>query len=311
MRFDLHVHVLPSDPALVPVRGHSVLMRIALYRASRAGPSAQDAVADLVAASQVDRAVVLAIDAAHDDDGLPDPSGTRLFVSNDEVADLCARRPRLLFGASVHPYRPDALAELDRVAARGACLVKWIPSAQNIAPDDPRCVPFYERLADLGIPLLSHTGIEHTLRNKSDDLNHPRRLRPALERGVTVIAGHCGTRLYLHERSQFPAWCRLARDFERCYGETGAFGLPMHGGPIAQMVKDDLLRDRVLFGSDFPALVWPTWYADRIGWRRARDLAALPNPFDRMIDLLRTLGLPQTAFTRAGELLRLPRTEVP
>lgn len=302
MRYDIHVHMLPLSPGGVTDRP-GLLLRLARYRA---GDGVQDKVADLVSRSRIDRAVILALDTACTEDGQPDPRNTCLHVPDDEVADLCARHPHLLFGASVHPYRPDALEALERAAARGACLVKWIPSAQNIAPDHPRCLPFYERLADLGLPLLTHTGIEHTLGRFSDDLNHPRRLAVALERGVTVIAAHCGTRLYLYEQSQFPAWKRMALEHERLFGDTGAFGLPLHGGPMADLARDDTLRQKLLFGSDLPALVWPAWYGDRIGWRRALELAAVANPLDRLADLLLDLGLPESIFTRAGQILRLP-----
>ena len=67
------------------------------------------------------------------------------------------------------------LAELERLIESGACLVKWLPSAQNIQPDHPRCFPFYDLLAKHKVPLLSHTGGEHTLKAFPDSLSDPRR----------------------------------------------------------------------------------------------------------------------------------------
>src|SRR5437762_2489408 len=61
----------------------------------------------------LDAAVVLAFDAVHDREGNFDRSNTHLYVTNDYVIELCARHPgRMLFGASIHPYRKDAVAEL-------------------------------------------------------------------------------------------------------------------------------------------------------------------------------------------------------
>jgi hypothetical protein len=211
---------------------------------------------------------------------------------------------KALFGASVHPFRRDALAELDRVVALGACLIKWIPSAQNIAPDDPQCLPFYDRMAQHGIPLLSHTGIEHTLPMFDDALNATRRLTPALDRGVTVIAAHCGARLFLHERCHFDEWARLAREHPRLYGDVSAFGLPVHGRPLRRILKDPALLAKVVYGSDFPASAMPLWYAHRLGLRQALRLRAVPNPFDRVFLTMRAMGLPDQVFSRAGELLR-------
>jgi predicted TIM-barrel fold metal-dependent hydrolase len=255
-------------------------------------------------ASGTDRAVILALDRAYRADGTPDLAGTRAAVDNDDVADWVAPRPRAVFGASVHPRRPDACDELDRLAARGACLVKWLPSAQNIAPDDPSCFGFYERLARWRLPLLTHTGIEHMLSSFDQDLNHPRRLRPALERGVTVIAAHCGTRMYLHERPMFGAWRRLAQEFPNVYGDLGAFGLPMHGRPLRRILGDPALCAKLVYGSDFPAATLPLWFAPVLGIRRALALRRIANPFDRNVETLRALGVPGAAFARGLALLR-------
>ena len=61
------------------------------------------------------------------------------------------------FAASIHPYRADAVAELERCIAAGAVMVKWLPITQDFNPADPKCIPLYEALAHHRIPLLSHT----------------------------------------------------------------------------------------------------------------------------------------------------------
>ena len=69
---------------------------------------------------ELDAAVVLAFDRVYAEDGTPDDAHTHLSVTNDYAAELSRRHPKLLFGASVHPYRPDAIAELERCVAAGA-----------------------------------------------------------------------------------------------------------------------------------------------------------------------------------------------
>ena len=175
----------------------------------------------------LDAAVLLAFDAAHDDDGRFDDANTHLYVTNDYVIDVCRRYPsRMLFGASIHPYRPDAVAELERCAAAGAVLVKWLPIVQNFNPADPRCEAFYEALAALNMPLLSHTGGEQSLPNLDPSVADPNLLLPALKRGVKVIMAHCGTRSKSGETDYLPAFARLAREYEHCYGDTAALNLP-------------------------------------------------------------------------------------
>jgi predicted TIM-barrel fold metal-dependent hydrolase len=318
MRYDIHVHVpVLDDPEgrnhLCPPRRRSLLLHHLVRRARRIRREAggrEDAVRARLDAwmreSRVDRFVLLAIDAAHADDGSPDLANTRASIHNDYVAEWAAAHPKALFGASVHPLRKDALDELDRVAARGACLVKWLPSAQNIAPDDERCIPFYERLAALGLPLLSHAGVEHTLPAFDDDLNAPRRLRLALRRGVTVIAAHCGAPLFLHERSAFGEWRRMALEHPRFFGDVSGFALPVHGGPRRAILRDPDLAAKIVFGSDFPAQAFPLWCLSP--WRTwtGPGLRRVRNPFDRAAATLAALGVPEAAFTRAGSLLRLP-----
>jgi uncharacterized protein len=109
----------------------------------------------------LDAAVVLAFDAVHDAEGRRDDANTHLYVTNDYVIELAKRHPKVLFGASVHPYRKDAVAELQRCVAAGAVLMKWLPITQGFNPADERCIPFYEAMAHHKLPLLSHTVRSH------------------------------------------------------------------------------------------------------------------------------------------------------
>jgi predicted TIM-barrel fold metal-dependent hydrolase len=261
--------------------------------------------------SEIDRFVLLALDRTHTPGGKPDLGNTRLAVDNDFVADWADRHPKALFGASLHPFRPDALDELDRLAERGACLVKWIPSAQNIPVDSPRCLPFYDKLAHLRMPLLCHTGIEHTLHAFDQSMNDPRRLVTPLERGVTVIAAHCGARMYLHERDYFDAWARTAQRNPNLYGDLSGFCLPLHTAPRKRILANPDLASRIVYGSDFPAHVLPLWYAPTLGMSKARSLRRLGNPFEKAFQTLRALGIPDGAFTRAHGILRLPAAKPP
>jgi predicted TIM-barrel fold metal-dependent hydrolase len=235
-----------------------------------------------------------------------DWQNTRFAVGNDYVADIAAKHEKVLFGASVHPYRRDGVRELERLLGRGACLVKWIPSAQGIDPADPLCTPFFEALAHYRVPLLTHVGPEHTVPGARARLNDPRRLQRALDCGVTVIGAHCGTRLYLHERSAFGPWRRMALEHERFYGDMSAFGLPLHAGPLATIRRTHGLLAKVVYGSDFPALTFPLAHLRGLGLGKALRLRQHPNPFDKAYLVLRDQGLPEEVFQRAFSLLRLP-----
>jgi predicted TIM-barrel fold metal-dependent hydrolase len=107
-------------------------------------------------------------------------------------------------------------------------------------------------LAHFQIPLLCHTGVEHTLKAFPNTLNDPRRLLPALERGVTVIAAHCGTRIFLHEKSYLKTWREMALKHEHFYGDISAFGVVTRLWLLGHLLKSPALTAKLVFGSDFP-----------------------------------------------------------
>jgi mannonate dehydratase len=64
----------------------------------------------------------------------------------------------------------------------------------GIDPADPRCDAFYDRMRELGVALLSHTGREEAVDAvEAQRLGNPLRLRRALAHGVKVIAAHCAS----------------------------------------------------------------------------------------------------------------------
>src|ERR1700727_158941 len=98
-----------------------------------------DRISQSVAQSKyVSKVVLLALDGVMGANGQLDTNRTEVYVPDEFVADVCARHTNLLFGASVNPYRPDALARLEWAKAHGAVLVKWLPPIMEITPDDPK-----------------------------------------------------------------------------------------------------------------------------------------------------------------------------
>jgi uncharacterized protein len=248
---------------------------------------------------------VLALDAVHDSDGNADWDRTHFFVSNDYVADLAARHPKVLFGCSIHPYRRDAVAELERCVARGAVLMKWLPIVQDFDPADERCFPLYEALAHHQLPLLCHTGIEHSLPMQNPAVGDPKRLVPALRRGVTVIAAHCGSReIPLLEPNWVPDFMRLAHEYENLYGDTAAFNLPGRNYAYGPLLRDPIVRAKLVHGSDWPLPILPPLW--RLGPTRSWMMMHDPNWLRRDLRIKRLAGLDETYLHRAATLLRLP-----
>jgi len=253
---------------------------------------------------ELDAAVVLAFDRVYGNDGRADDAHTHLYVTNEYVVELVRKHPKLLFGASIHPYRPGALAELERCVAGGAVLMKWLPVTQDMNPADERCLPFYDALAHYRLPLLCHTGGELTLPYMNAGYADPGLLVPALHRGVTVIAAHCGTRALPRETDYLPAFCRLAKEHERFYGDTSALNLPLRSYAYETILNDEAVRRKLVHGSDWPVITVPP---ARMGWvNDLRLLATESNWMRRDVLIKRALGLGDDYWHRAATLLRLP-----
>lgn len=170
--------------------------------------------------------LLLALDAWHGPEGKASREHSHAFVGNDYCAAVARALPeRFEWAASVHPYRQDALRELERVRRLGAGAIKWIPASQGIDPASPDCNRFFETLARLDLPLISHAGEERALPG-DDSLGNPLRLRRALEHGVRVVVAHCasmGSNRDLDRGTAGP-WVDNFTLFERLMDEPAHFG---------------------------------------------------------------------------------------
>lgn len=312
MTIDCHVHLCTFTPEHGGTSRHlldTLPFRFMRWRLGMVGSDARTERAleaklfELMGETpQLDAVVLLAFDAAYTDDGRLDVKNTHLHVTNGYVLELAKRRRDVLFGASVHPYRPDAVRQLEWCIQHGAVLLKWLPIVQNFSPADPRCFPLYEMLAHHKVPLLSHTGGEKSLPNLNTDVADPMLLVPALERGVTVIGAHCGTKSALGERDFLPEWSRLARDYEHFYGDTAALNLPTRSYAYPVILGDPVLRSKLVHGSDWPILPVPP---ARMGFQRAFELWGDENWLRRDVEIKRELGLERDYWLRASKVLRV------
>lgn len=209
---------------------------------------------------------LLAFDAHYSSAGVLVEEETEMYTPNDWAAKIAGEFPDLFTPiASVHPYRKDAVAELSRAADMGCRIVKWLPNAMGIDPASELCDAFYDAMARRGMVLLSHAGEEHAVdAADAQEFGNPLRLRRALDRGVKVIVGHCGS---LGEgedldakdgrrAENFDLFLRLMDDpryVGRVFGEISALTQTNRSGrPLATMLERTDLHERLVNGSDYP-----------------------------------------------------------
>lgn len=215
------------------------------------------------------KAMLLAFDFTHDERGTKRLDLSTFAVSNRYAAKVAATRAdRFEWAASVHPYRKDAIDELRWCKANGARAVKWLPPSMAIDLASPLCVPFYEALRELDLPLLTHVGQEMSVEGAHrQDLGHPLALRHPLNHGVRVIAAHCaslgaspdldagGDPAKAPMVENFRLFSRLMDDarYEMLlFGDISATILYNRADYIGEILANASWHGRLLNGSDYP-----------------------------------------------------------
>lgn len=299
-RWPMHAYMLRH--AGLPIRAlHGDLDRLFAER-----------LVELVRTSSLDAVVLLAQEQVYDEQGRWMEGVGTAHVPNDYVFKLARENPDIFLpAASIHPARPDALDELDRCLAKGAVMLKILPNCQNIDCSLPRYRRFWERMAGARLPLLAHTGGEHTLQVVRPDLAAPGVLQLPLECGVNVIAAHCATKSGLFDRQYFDELVAMLKKFPNLYADNSAFNVPIRGS-VARRCLEPGVVERIVNGSDFPVPVkgvW-AWRQGFVDWETYRRWETQPNPLERDYQLKRAMGFPRETFTRINGLLRRPQRGV-
>ncbi len=218
----------------------------------------------LAQSEHVGAAIILALDGVMNEQGELDAERTEVHVPNEFVAKETARYTNLLWGASVNPKRKDALQRLQWAKENGAKLVKWIPSIMYFDPSDEAFRPFYEKLIELRLPLLTHAGMENSFTHARNELCDPQRLHLPLKMGVTVIVAHIASTGSNEGERDIERLARMMNQYTNLYSEISSLTQINKPGYMKDAITRPEWRGRLLYGSDFPlintALVSPYFY---------------------------------------------------
>jgi predicted TIM-barrel fold metal-dependent hydrolase len=210
-------------------------------------------------------------------------------LSSEEIAEQAAEHADVLipFG-SVDPHQQGAISRarslVEQYGVRG---FKFHPSLQAFSPDDPTFRPLWAALEELGVPALFHTGqngigaglpggrgikLRYSNPLLIDDL-------AADFPGLTVILAHPSVPWQAEAIS-------MATHKANVFIDLSGWR-PKYFPPELVRAAGGLLRDKVLFGSDYPLIAPERWL---------EDFARLDVPQDRWPAILkgtaaRILGL--------------------
>jgi mannonate dehydratase len=211
--------------------------------------------------------MLFAFDRAHDEPGRVLAEKSAFYVPNAYARGLARRYPQHFeWVASIHPYRPDAIAALETAAAEGARAVKWLPAAMGIDPASPRCDDFYLALARLNLPLISHAGEERAVHGAGQSaFGNPLKLRRPLDLGVRLVVAHCASIGQDRDldrgdqgprTSSFALFSRLMADSayrERLFADISAVTQRNRSPALVRTILErDDWHGRLLNGSDYP-----------------------------------------------------------
>ena len=326
MRIDCHVHVIGTGkhgsgcwyrPRGLTRIGEPLLLRSMGLRAADLQANFESIYVEALRAqlrgTGLDAVVILAQDEPYRDDGTVIADTGSFYVPNDYVLGLARTHAEFLPAVSIHPARPDALAELERCLESGAVMLKCLPNCQNMDWNNRRYRPFLERMAETGLILLAHTGSERTMPVLRPDLATPRMLTQALEIGVTCIAAHCGTGMIALDPDYFDEFVAMTKRYPNLYGDNSALaGLSLRFRPrqMRRIIEDEELAARILYGSDLPVpssgLVMAAF--GMMEWDDYRASRRHVNPLARDVMLKRALGFSPESETRLATLLRKPHS---
>src|SRR5205085_3477168 len=206
---------------------------------------------------------------------------------------LAREHREFLPAVSIHPARADALDELERCLEAGAVMLKLLPNCQNVDCNDARYKKFWERMASAKLPLLAHTGGEHTVPVYEKKFSHPHVLRQPLDCGVTVIAAHCATKSGLTDSDYFHVFAEMLAHHPNLYGDTSAFNVPIRGRHIRQCLGEPL-ASRLVHGSDFPVPVYGhwAWMQQFVSWKKFRQCERMNNVLEKDYQLKCAMNFP-------------------
>ena len=314
---DIHVHLFGVGDAdtgcrisggITESKNFNDLIR--LLKLSEPGKSMDERYEEVLVkhlkASGLTKAAILGQDAVYDHDGKVDWDRTSFFVPNDYIFAVVARHADLMIPCpSINPNRADAIDELNRCHQKGARMLKIHPPTQGVDVSDAKHTRFFRRCNELNMVVLIHTGHEHSAPVIDKNLAAPHRLELALEQGCTVVACHAGTGWITDLPDQLPEFVSmLKRHPERLWGDTAVLGTAGRVRDFGRLLEEEeMVRSRLLHGSDFPFPPNPIDFALKIGRRVAAQIEAEPNLLKKDLDLKEALGIGRVSAERAYELI--------
>jgi uncharacterized protein len=187
------------------------------------------------------------------------------YVGNDYVASIVQRYPEQFMGfASVDPWKGKlAVQELERsVRELGLRGLKLHPTTQAFFPNDTRFYPLWAKAAELEIPVLFHSG--QTGVGSGTPGGGGYKLKYAHPMLLDDVAADFPSLTIIMAHPAVP-WqeeqLAVALHKGNVYIDLSGWS-PKYFRPILVKYISSILKNKVLFGSDYPVLQPARWLQD-------------------------------------------------
>ena len=252
---DIHTHASlssgqPRDPCSIPLDEH-----MQAYFKSAPTPTNEEVAEYFRSRNMV--AVIFPVDCEHE--------LGHWRVPNEEVAELASTYNDCLIPfASVDPHKGkmgvrEAIKMIEDYGVRG---FKFHPTAQGFYPNDRMAYPLYEVIQDAGLVALFHTG--QTGVGAGAPGGFGMRLKYSNPMHIDDVAADFPNLKIVMAHPSFP-WqeeaLAVATHKPTVYIDLSGWS-PKYFPPILVRYANSILKDRILFGSDYPVITPDRWIAD-------------------------------------------------
>ena len=267
---DMHIHP-PKEPGTPATRFHTAMAK---YFKSPPELSLEELAAKY---KELD---FMAVILANDDRTAQGDA----WDSNDWVASITRQYPDTFIGfGSVDPWMGKlAIKEVERASKElGMKGIKFIPMTQEFYPNERRFYPIYEKIAELGMVAMFHTGTTGVGAGLPGGGGvHLKYTKPIPY--IDDVAADLPELTIIMAHQAFP-WVEeqlaVLAHKPNVYMDISGWS-PKYFNPLLIQYANTLIKHKVLFGSDYPALTPERWIRDfeeAPFWDEARPLILLEN----------------------------------
>jgi uncharacterized protein len=183
-------------------------------------------------------------------------------ITNEEVAELAHKESDVAIPfASINPHRgPEGVRAARRLITEYKVKgFKFHPSVQEFFPNDRMAYPLYEAIASEGLPALFHTG--QTGVGAGTRAGGGIRLKYSNPLHLDDVAADFPDMPIILAHPSFP-WqeeaLSVATHKPQVYIDLSGWS-PKYFPPILVQYANTLLKDKILFGSDYPVITPEKW----------------------------------------------------